>query len=234
MSTSRAISTLPSRYALSHPIDVAEGWELERVTAPSRLFGANGLRTGPDGRIYIAQVTGSQGTPTGTVAFFNGNPSAGGIVLATAPVGAVNGSTGLATATVGSLGNTGATTAIYAKANREALRAFLAPETTRWQYTHGVTDASTVSPDGQNLDNYYLARPGADEVQLDLFGDYKSNVAMYPKFQAYFREHKPPLLAVWGKNDPFFLPPGAEAFRRDMPRAEPAEVLSAMEALNAT
>ena len=105
------------------------------------------------------------------------------------------------------------------KANREALRAFLSPETTRWQYTHGVTDAALVSPDGQNLDNFYLARPGADEVQLDLFGDYKSNIALYPKFQDYFRSHKPPFLAVWGKNDPFFLPPGAEAFKRDIPKA---------------
>jgi pimeloyl-ACP methyl ester carboxylesterase len=106
------------------------------------------------------------------------------------------------------------------EANRSALRAFLAPETTVWQYTHGVADSTTVSPDGYSLDNFYLARPGADEVQLDLFGDYKSNVALYPQFQAYFRQHKPPLLAVWGKNDPFFLPPGAEAFRRDIPAAE--------------
>lgn len=101
--------------------------------------------------------------------------------------------------------------------NREALRAFLTAETTHWQYTHGVPDATTVSPDGQNLDNFYLARPGADEVQLDLFGDYKSNVSLYPKFQNYFRMYKPPLLAVWGRNDPFFLPPGAEAFKRDIP-----------------
>jgi len=106
------------------------------------------------------------------------------------------------------------------EANRAALRAFLSPETTFWQYTHGVTDLSSVSPDGYSLDNFYLARPGADEVQLDLFGDYKSNVALYPQFQAYFRKHKPPLLAVWGKNDPFFLPPGAEAFKRDIPDAE--------------
>jgi pimeloyl-ACP methyl ester carboxylesterase len=106
------------------------------------------------------------------------------------------------------------------QANRKALRAFLTPETTSWQYTHGVTDPTTVSPDGQNLDNFYLARPGADEVQLDLFGDYKSNVALYPSFQQYFRTHKPPLLAAWGKNDPFFLPPGAEAFRRDIPEAK--------------
>ena len=105
------------------------------------------------------------------------------------------------------------------QANREALRAFLAPQTTHWQYTHGVADEAAVSPDGQSLDNFYLARPGADEVQLDLFGDYKSNVALYPAFQNYFRTHKPPFLAVWGKNDPFFLPPGAEAFKRDMPDA---------------
>jgi pimeloyl-ACP methyl ester carboxylesterase len=105
------------------------------------------------------------------------------------------------------------------QANREALRAFLTPETTRWQYTHGVASKTTVSPDGQSLDNFYLARPGADDVQLDLFGDYKSNVALYPVFQNYFRTHRPPFLAVWGKNDPFFLPPGAEAFKRDIPNA---------------
>jgi pimeloyl-ACP methyl ester carboxylesterase len=104
-------------------------------------------------------------------------------------------------------------------ANREALRAFLKPETTVWQYTHGVPDATKVSPDGYSLDNFYLSRPGADEVQLDLFGDYKSNVALYPTFQTYFRTHKPPFLAVWGKNDPFFLPAGAEAFKRDIPNA---------------
>jgi pimeloyl-ACP methyl ester carboxylesterase len=103
--------------------------------------------------------------------------------------------------------------------NREALRALLSPETTRWQYTHGVADATAVSPDGYALDTFYLARAGADEVQLDLFGDYQSNVALYPAFQAYFRTYKPPFLAVWGKNDPFFLPPGAEAFKRDMPDA---------------
>jgi len=105
------------------------------------------------------------------------------------------------------------------QANRDALRVLLSPETTRWQYTHGVPDAAAVSPDGQSLDNFYLARPGADQVQLDLFGDYKSNVALYPTFQDYFRTHKPPFLAVWGRNDPFFLPPGAEAFKRDIPDA---------------
>ena len=104
-------------------------------------------------------------------------------------------------------------------ANREALRAFLKPETTVWQYTHGVPDVTRVSPDGYTLDNFYASRPGVADVQLDLFGDYKSNVALYPTFQQYFRTHKPPLLAVWGKNDPFFLPPGAEAFKRDIPNA---------------
>ena len=104
--------------------------------------------------------------------------------------------------------------------NRDALRAFLQPDTTIWQYTHGVMDTAAVSPDGYSLDNHYLARKGADDVQLDLFGDYKSNVALYPKFQEYLRTYKPPFLAVWGKNDPFFLPPGAEAFKRDIPGAD--------------
>jgi pimeloyl-ACP methyl ester carboxylesterase len=105
-------------------------------------------------------------------------------------------------------------------ANRNALRSFLSADTTRWQYTHGVPDAACVSPDGLSLDNFYLARPGADEVQLDLFGDYKSNVLLYPAFQEYFRTHKPRLLAVWGKHDPFFLPAGANAFKRDIPHAD--------------
>jgi len=104
--------------------------------------------------------------------------------------------------------------------NRDALRSFLAPETTRFQYTHGVSDPSLVSPDGRSLDDYYLTRPGAHEVQLDLLLDYASNVALYPAFHAYFRNHQPPFLAVWGKNDPFFLPAGAEAFKRDIPGAE--------------
>jgi len=104
--------------------------------------------------------------------------------------------------------------------NRAALRAFLAPETTKWQYIHGVTDTSVVAPESYELDAALLARPGNDEIQLDLFLDYASNVAMYPSFQQYFRRHRPPLLAVWGKNDPFFLPQGAEAFKRDNPTAE--------------
>ena len=106
------------------------------------------------------------------------------------------------------------------QSNREALRSFLAPDTTAWQYTHGVPDATRVAPDGYSLDNYYLGRPGMAEIQLDLFGDYKNNVTLYPTFQQYFRTHRPPLLAIWGKNDPFFLPAGAEAYRRDLPSAD--------------
>ncbi|MFF9127785.1 alpha/beta fold hydrolase [Streptomyces sp. NPDC014889] len=106
------------------------------------------------------------------------------------------------------------------QANRDAIRTLLQPETTVWQYTHGVADPASVSPDGYTLDNHYLARPGAHEIQLDLFLDYASNVRLYPTFQEYFRTHQPPLLAVWGRNDPFFLPPGAEAFRRDIPGAD--------------
>ena len=105
-------------------------------------------------------------------------------------------------------------------ANRAALRAFLAPEATRWQYVHGLPDETAVAPESYTLDSALLARPGNDEIQLDLFGDYQSNVALYPQFQKYIRTHKPPLLAVWGKNDPFFLPAGAEAFKRDNPAAE--------------
>lgn len=105
-------------------------------------------------------------------------------------------------------------------ANRATLRAFLAPEATRWQYVHGLPDGAVVAPESYTLDSALLARPGNDEIQLDLFGDYQSNVALYPKFQEYIRTQRPPLLAVWGKNDPFFLPAGAEAFKRDNPDAE--------------
>ena len=105
-------------------------------------------------------------------------------------------------------------------ANREALRALLTPESIRWQYEYGVADPSAISPDGIALDAHYLERPEADEIQLDLMLDYASNITLYPAFQAYFREHQPPLLAIWGRNDPFFLPPGAEAYQRDLPDAE--------------
>lgn len=106
------------------------------------------------------------------------------------------------------------------QANRDALRAMLTKETTTWQYTHGVSEPSALSPDGYSLDDYYLSRPGAHDIQLDLFGDYQNNVALYPAFQEYFRTHRPRFLAVWGKNDPFFLPAGAESFKRDIPDAD--------------
>jgi pimeloyl-ACP methyl ester carboxylesterase len=104
--------------------------------------------------------------------------------------------------------------------HREACRDSLSRETIRdWQYLHGA-DPSRVSPDGYTLDIAYMARPGADEIQLDLILDYRRNVALYPSFQAYFREKQPPFLAAWGKNDPAFIPAGAHAYRRDLPNAE--------------
>jgi pimeloyl-ACP methyl ester carboxylesterase len=106
------------------------------------------------------------------------------------------------------------------EANRAALREFLTPESTKWQYLHGAPDETLIAPEAYLLDSALLARPGNDEIQLDLFLDYASNVRLYPKFQEYFRTQRPPLLAIWGKNDPFFLPPGAEAFKRDNPNAE--------------
>jgi pimeloyl-ACP methyl ester carboxylesterase len=104
--------------------------------------------------------------------------------------------------------------------NRAALRDFLTPEATKSQYLYGVQDETRVAPEAYTLDSALLARPGNDEIQLDLLLDYATNVALYPKFQEYFRTKQPPLLAVWGKSDPFFLPPGAEAFKRDIPSAE--------------
>ena len=105
--------------------------------------------------------------------------------------------------------------------NRDALRSLSTLKTTRWQYHHGVTNAQErVAPEAIFLDQTLLDRPQSAEIQLDLIGDYKSNVALYPKFQEYFRTHRPPTLAVWGKNDPFFLPAGAEAFRQDNPSAK--------------
>ncbi|SFW30660.1 alpha/beta fold hydrolase [Nitrosovibrio sp. Nv17] len=104
-------------------------------------------------------------------------------------------------------------------ANREACRPSLAPDTIRnWQYGTGA-DPSRLSPDGYELDIAYMARPGVEEIQLDLILDYRSNVALYPAFQSYFREHRPPLLAVWGRHDPAFLPAGAAAYQRDLPDA---------------
>jgi pimeloyl-ACP methyl ester carboxylesterase len=96
----------------------------------------------------------------------------------------------------------------------------LTPETTKWQYLHGVSDETLVAPESYTLDLALLARPRNDEIQLDLFLDYANNIALYPKFHEYFAAKKPPFLAVWGKNDPFFIPAGAEAYRRDLPNAE--------------
>jgi len=105
-------------------------------------------------------------------------------------------------------------------ANREALRGFIGLDGTKWQYVHGVTNPVQVEPEAYWLDTVLLQRPGNAEIQLDLFLDYASNVKLYPTFQEYFRKSQPPLLAAWGKNDPFFIPPGAEAFRKDIPSAK--------------
>ena len=105
--------------------------------------------------------------------------------------------------------------------NREVIRQnVLTLDGTRWQYTHGVAVPESVAPESYTLDTALMERPGNKEIQLDLFLDYASNVKLYPKFQEYFRKSKPPLLAVWGKNDPFFIPAGAEAFRKDLPNAQ--------------
>ena len=104
--------------------------------------------------------------------------------------------------------------------NREVVRdALLTFEGTRWQYTHGVADPEMIAPESYTLDAALLERPGNKDIQLDLFLDYASNLVLYPAFQQYFRDTKPPLLAIWGKHDPFFIPPGAEAYRRDNPNA---------------
>ncbi len=96
--------------------------------------------------------------------------------------------------------------------NREALRAATTLDAIRWQYTHGVADPESVVPDGYTLDAALMQRPGNVDIQLDLFKDYANNLKLYPQFQRYFRDAKPPLLAIWGRNDPFFIPEGAYAF----------------------
>jgi pimeloyl-ACP methyl ester carboxylesterase len=104
--------------------------------------------------------------------------------------------------------------------NRDILRqSILTAGGTRWQYTHGVANPEAVPPESYTLDTALLERPGNKEIQLDLFLDYASNLKLYPKFQEYFRKSKPPLLAIWGKNDPFFIPAGAKAFQKDLPQA---------------
>ena len=104
--------------------------------------------------------------------------------------------------------------------NREVIgKNILTLEGTRWQYTHGVANPESVPPESYTLDVALLERKGNKEIQLDLFLDYASNVKLYPRFQEYFRKSKPPLLAIWGKNDPFFIPAGAKAFQKDLPSA---------------
>jgi pimeloyl-ACP methyl ester carboxylesterase len=102
----------------------------------------------------------------------------------------------------------------------QPLRDLLKPEGTIFQYTTGVADPARLSPDAWTMDQLFLDRPGNDQIQLALFHDYRSNVKLYPDWQAYFREHQPPTLVVWGKNDPFFGVPAVKAMQRDLPEAE--------------
>ena len=102
------------------------------------------------------------------------------------------------------------------KERRDALRGFLTYEATKWQYEDGAPDPELVSPDGPAHDQFLLDRPGNDEIQLDLFLSYGSNPPLYPKWQAYFREHQPPMLIAWGKNDKIFPAAGAEPYKRDL------------------
>lgn len=103
---------------------------------------------------------------------------------------------------------------------REALRWQTSIKATKWQYTNGVKDASLVSPDTWTVDQALLDRPGNSEIQLDLFYDYRTNIPLYPQWQAYFRERKPPTLVFWGKNDEIFVAAGAAPYQRDIPNAE--------------
>ena len=100
------------------------------------------------------------------------------------------------------------------------VRSLLTIETTKFQYTHGANQPSLVSPDSWTFDQHFLARPGNDAIQLDLFQNYQSNLALYDKWHGYFREWKPRMLILWGRNDPFFTVEGAKAFQRDLPNAE--------------
>lgn len=103
--------------------------------------------------------------------------------------------------------------------NREAIRKGLNNDGMRREYASGISDTSVMAPEGYTLDAALMARPGNTDIQLDLFLDYANNVKLYPAFHEYFRKWTPPLLAIWGKNDPYFIPAGAEAFRRDNPNA---------------
>jgi pimeloyl-ACP methyl ester carboxylesterase len=104
-------------------------------------------------------------------------------------------------------------------AHRNAIRAGLTPEGMRHEYSVGIPNPDLIKPEGYTLDAALLVRPGNIDIQLDLFLDYANNVKLYPKFHEYFRRAKPPLLAIWGKFDPYFIPAGAEAFRKDIPHA---------------
>ncbi|HEY9773565.1 MAG TPA: alpha/beta hydrolase [Planktothrix sp.] len=106
------------------------------------------------------------------------------------------------------------------KANRDGIRFLLLPKTTKWQYVHGTVDETMVAPESYTLDDALMSKPGQDDIQLDLFLDYQNNVKLYPTIHEYFAKHQPPLLAVWGKNDPFFLPAGADAYRQHLPKSE--------------
>jgi pimeloyl-ACP methyl ester carboxylesterase len=104
--------------------------------------------------------------------------------------------------------------------NRQVVHdAILNLEGTKWQYLHGVRDPETVAPEGYQLDTLLMERPGNKAIQLDLFLDYANNLKRYPEFQAFFRTHQPPALIIWGEHDPFFIPPGAHAYKRDNPNA---------------
>ncbi len=115
----------------------------------------------------------------------------------------------------------------------EPLKHIFSPQGIQWAYTHGVESPSLVAPEAPALDIYYTSREGAVDIQLALLRDYENNVKTYPKWQAYLREHKPKLVALWGKNDPFFAPPGAEAFKRDLPDAD-ISIINASHFLNET
>ncbi|HTA52798.1 MAG TPA: alpha/beta hydrolase [Candidatus Acidoferrum sp.] len=103
--------------------------------------------------------------------------------------------------------------------NREAIRKGLNPEGIKREYAVGIPNPEVIAPEGYTLDAALMARPGNADIQLDLFLDYANNVRLYPAFQDYFRSSRPPLLAIWGRRDLYFVPPGAEAFRRDNPNA---------------
>jgi pimeloyl-ACP methyl ester carboxylesterase len=96
----------------------------------------------------------------------------------------------------------------------------MSPETIKWMYTKGEKHPETIPPEAYSLDTYLVSRPGQEDIQLGLFADYRHNVELYPKWQNWLEEYQPPTLAVWGKNDEIFIPPGAEAFKKYVKKAE--------------